>query len=221
MPRAVLLTRRATLFALLSAPAIARADEVAPPASARAPGHLASANPTSSSAAPSPPPSSRPPASGRPGSSADAPIDDACSDAAQAWAKGASQRAGLAITAVACPVGVVRLRVAGAGCDFEVARQGGFQRTADGAFGVSPIADLDWDKAPEPMKKAFAGILSALAQDPSLPIRTGTVVRHTDRERGGGGSMRIPLIAGAGVTAVTAIGLGIWWKRRKAKPASS
>jgi len=71
-----------------------------------------------------------------------------------AWATGASQHSGLVIAATACPAGVVRLQVAGAGCDFEVARARGFQRTADGKFGVSPIADLDWNQAPEPMKKA-------------------------------------------------------------------
>src|SRR5258706_8102734 len=86
-----------------------------------------------------------------PPSGSGAPIAEVCDASVAAWATGASQHSGLVISAAACPAGVVRLQVAGAGCDFEVAPARGFQRTADGKFGVSPIADLHWRQAPEPM----------------------------------------------------------------------
>lgn len=108
----------------------------------------------------------------------DARLD--CDEAVTAWTQRASARTGLTITPGGCPSGVVRLKVQGAGCDFEVRREGGFQRTADGSFGVSPIVDLDWDAAPEPMKKALAGLLAALAEDHALTVPTGRVRNHPE-----------------------------------------
>jgi hypothetical protein len=161
------------------------------------------------------------PPGGAPPSASGAPAAEACDPGVAAWAKNASVHAGLTISAVACPTGVVRLQVAGAGCDFEVAPARGFQRTADGKFGVSPIADLNWDVAPEPMKKALAGVLAALAQDPSLPIREGDPVRHAGPEAMPLGSRRNQIIAGsAGGALVVAAAVGFWLKRRRDKAAS-
>lgn len=149
-----------------------------------------------------------------------------CDDATRAWAERASKRTGLAITAVACPSGVVRLEVAGAGCDFEVRRDGGFKRTADGKLGVSPIANLEWEVAPEPMKEALAGLLSALAEDPSLPIPTGAVRYRADGEVAGGakglGSRRTQMIAFAGVmAALGALAFGLRRLRKRKPPSPS
>jgi len=170
--------------------------------------------PTSSAAAPAPTGSAAAPA----GSSAPTPAPagsaqhaaDVCNDAVEAWAKAASRRTGLTIHPVACFVGLVRVEVAGAGCDFELTRNTAFQRTKDGAFGVSPIVNLDWSTAPEPMQKALAGLLSALEQDPSLHIRTGD-------ERG---VRAVPIAIGAGVLVSAALAAA-WLKRRKGKPAAT
>jgi hypothetical protein len=97
--------------------------------------------------------------------------DDLCNERVLAWAKAASERAGSSILAASCVLGTVRLQVAGAGCDYAVTRGEGFARTPDGAFGVSPIVNLDWDTAPDAMKRGLAGVLGALAEDPSLPTR--------------------------------------------------
>ena len=105
--------------------------------------------------------------------------------------------------------------VVGAGCDFEVSRERGFQRSSDGAFGVSPIASLEWETAPAPMKKAFAALLTALAEDPSLPMGTG-------RNRPFKmlfGSQRNQIIAGAGLVVLVAAAFALWWKRRRSARA--
>ncbi|MFT3769673.1 MAG: hypothetical protein QM820_29910 [Minicystis sp.] len=144
--------------------------------------------------------------------------DGICDEAIRAWAAGASRRIGREVTPVGCPTGMIRFQIAGAGCDYEVTRTGGFQRTADGKLGISPIANLDWSQAPEPMKKGFADLLSALAADPSLPIPSGAVIRR----RAGGP----PLVLGmrptrlfarfaAGVLAAGA--LGFFWSRQKGR----
>jgi hypothetical protein len=163
-----------------------------------------------------------PPSAAAAPSGSAAPVADVCDPAVATWARDASQHTGLAITAAACPTGVVRLQVANAGCDFEVAAGRGFQRTADGKFGVSPIANLDWAVAPEPMKKALAGVLAALTQDPSLLIREGDPVRHGVEGPMLLGSRRNQIIAGsAGGAVVIAAGLGFWlMKRRRAKPVA-
>lgn len=150
-------------------------------------------------------------------------IPEPCDPAAAAWAKGASQHSGLDISALACPTGVVRLHVEGAGCDFEVSRARGFERTTDGKLGVSPIVNLDWSLAPAPMKKALAGVLAALAADPSLPIREGDPVRHADQGAMRLGSRHNQIIAGsAGGALVVAAGVGFWMmKRRRAKAVAS
>jgi hypothetical protein len=164
-----------------------------------------------------------PPTAGAPPSESAAPVADVCDAAVAIWTRDASQHTGLSITAAACPIGVVRLLVAGAGCDFEVAPARGFQRTPDGKFGVSPIANLDWAVAPEPMKKALAGVLAALAQDPSLPIREGDPIRHAAEGPLLLGSRRNQIIAGsAGGALLVAAGVGFWlMKRRRAKPAAA
>jgi hypothetical protein len=165
-----------------------------------------------------------PPGAAAPPSGSSAPPAEECDPAVAAWAKSASQQSGLAITAAACPTGVVRLQIAGAGCDFEVARGRGFQTTADGKFGVSPIANLDWTTAPEPMKKALAGVLAALTHDPSLPLREGEPVRHPPGE---GkvllGSRTNQILAGSGGGALlVAAGVGAWMmRRRRARPAAA
>ncbi len=162
------------------------------------------------------------PPGGAPPSASGAPAAEACDPGVAAWTKSASARTGLTIAAVACPVGVVRLQVTGAGCDFEVAPARGFQRTADGKFGVSPIADVNWDVAPEPMKKALAGVLSALAQDPSLTIRDGDPVRHGVETPMRLGSRRNQILAGsAGSALVVAAAVGFWLSRRRNKAASN
>ena len=164
-----------------------------------------------------------PPSAGAPPSGSAAPVVDVCDPAVATWTRDASQHSGLSITAAACPTGLVRLQVAGAGCDFEVAAGRGFQLTADGKFGVSPIANLDWTVAPEPMKKALAGVLAALAQDPSLPIREGDPVRQGAEGPMLLGSRRNQIVAGsAGGALVVAAGVGFWMlKRRRAKPAAA
>lgn len=140
-------------------------------------------------------------------------MDAACDEAIVAWTERASRRTGLAISPASCPFGLVRLAVAGAGCDFEVSRDHGFQRTEGGAFGVSPIVDLDWTTAPEPMKKAFAGILSSLAEDPTLPMgnkRPSPLLL---------GSRRNQIAAAAGLVALVAAAFALGWKRRRARRA--
>ena len=165
-----------------------------------------------------------PPGAAAPPSGSSAPPAEECDPAVAAWAKSASQQSGLAITAAACPAGVVRLQIAGAGCDFEVARGRGFQTTTDGKFGVSPIANLDWATAPEPMKKALAGVLAALTHDPSLPLRDGEPARHPPGE---GkmllGSRTNQILAGSGGGALlVAAGVGAWrMRRRRAKPSAA
>jgi hypothetical protein len=152
---------------------------------------------------------------------APATTDDGCDEAVVAWTTAASRRSGLTITASACPVGLIRLQVAGAGCDYEIVRQRGFQRTADGAFGVSPIANLDWSQAPEPMKKGLAAIVAGLEQDPSLPIRAGSVVRSSERgaiEARALRERRIRVFGGVAMAVLGLSGLGAWWKRRRARP---
>ena len=163
-----------------------------------------------------------PPGAAAPPSGSSAPPAEDCDPSVAAWARGASQQSGLSITAASCPAGVVRLQIAGAGCDFEVARGRGFQTTPDGKFGVSPIANLDWATAPEPMKKALAGVLAALAHDPSLPLRDGEPIRHPPGEGAVAlGSRRNQIIAGsAGGALLVAAGVGFWMmKRRRARPS--
>ncbi len=183
----------AALFLLLASSAAAHADEPARPALS----------------APAPPASSAP---------ARAPANgdtvSVCDEAIVAWIERASSRTGLTISPVACPFGLVRLQVTGAGCDFEVSRDRGFQRTEGGAFGVSPIVDMDWTTAPEPMKKAFTSILSALAEDPSLPMgnkRPSSMVL---------GSRRNQIAAGAGLVLLVAAAFVLWWKRRRRAPVA-
>ena len=147
-------------------------------------------------------------------------VEVPCDAAAVDWAKGASKRTGVAITTVACPGGVVRLAVAGAGCDFEVTHDRGFQRTPDGAFGVSPIADLDWSTAPEPMKKGLAALLAALVQDPSLQMSSAAPRPSTRVGMFATGRNR--LIVGAGSTLVViAAAVALGWKRRKSRGAGA
>ena len=136
-----------------------------------------------------------------------------CGDAVVEWAEGASSRTGLTITPVSCPLGLVRLKVAGAGCDFEVSRERGFQRTEGGAFGVSPIVDLDWTTAPEPMKKALTGILSALTEDPSLPMDNKRPSRLL-------GSRRNQIAAGSALVVIFAAAFALWSKRRRGAPSA-
>ncbi len=163
-----------------------------------------------------------PPGAAAPPSGSSAPPAEECDPSVAAWAKAASQQSGLTITAASCPAGIVRLQIAGAGCDFEVARARGFQTTPDGKFGVSPIANLDWTLAPEPMKTALAAVLAALAHDPSLPLREGEPVRHPPGEGGTAlGSSRNRIIAGgSGGALILAAGAFAWWmKRRRATPS--
>ncbi|MFO0756101.1 MAG: hypothetical protein U0359_06400 [Byssovorax sp.] len=195
-----------------AAASAAASASAAPAASAAAP-----AAPSASAAAPPPPAPAAPVASGSamPAPSASAPPsrDDLCADTVITWAKGASQRTGLTIAPVSCSPGIVRLSVAGAGCDFEVARGKGFQRTTDGTFGVSPIANLDWASAPEPMKKALAGLLTALSQDGSLLIPSGDPIYNADAGRFLGSRQNQIL---AGVAALLALGgVGFWLKKKK------
>ncbi len=196
----------AALFILLTLSTVARAEEP-PPGSA-----VLLAPPPVASGISAPPVAS---------TTHDAGLD--CDEAVVAWTKGASQRTGLTITPGGCPSGVVRLKIAGAGCDFDVRREGGFQRTPDGSFGVSPIVNLDWDVAPEPMKKALAGLLSALAEDRSLPISTGRVRNHPEGQRdieARFGSRRAQIAVGAAVIALLgAVVFGLRRRRRAAPPA--
>jgi len=140
--------------------------------------------------------------------------DDGCVDQVTTWTTAASRSVGLEITPVSCPGGLVRLKVQGAGCDFEVSREGGFKRTADGKFGVSPIVDLDWDAAPEPMKKGLASVLTALANDPGLPLAAGNAPRRVQPPQRLPGSRRAQLAVGGGSVAVFLAALAIWWRRR-------
>jgi hypothetical protein len=144
-----------------------------------------------------------------------APPNDLCASDVNAWAKAASASTGLDITAVSCVSGVVRLEVADAGCDYEVTRGEAFQRTADRALGVSPIVNVDdWSKAPEPMRKGLAGVLSALNHDASLQVPKGQKIYNgieQDVRR-----RRNRIIGGvAGAVAAAAL-IGVWLKRRKA-----
>lgn len=183
----------AALFLLLTSSAVAHADEAARPALS----------------APAPPASSAPPRA-----PANGDTDSVCDEAIVAWTERASRRTGLTISPASCPFGLVRLQVTGAGCDFEVSRDRGFQRTEGGAFGVSPIVDMDWTTAPELMKKAFTSILSALAEDPSLPM--GNKRPSSMRL----GSRRNQIAAGAGLVVLVAAALVLWWKRRRRAPAA-
>jgi hypothetical protein len=188
------------LLAMLAISPVARADEPPPRPTASAAG----------SAAPAPSGSSEP------AGAAPLGMDGACDAATTGWATRASQRTGLDISAVECPSGLVRLKVAGAGCDFEVRRDRGFQQTADKAFGVSPIANLDWTTAPEPMKKALSGLLSALTEDPTLKMGTGTVHRSGGRV-GIFGVWRTQIFIGAGVVLLAAAVVS----RLRKRPASA
>lgn len=204
MPRATLAARRATLLALLSLPSVAWADKAPPPPPPPPPPASGSPlppfepPPTDDRPKPPPPPPPRVPV-------------DVCEDAVAAWAKGASQRTGAAIAAVSCPGDLVRFKIEGAGCDYEVRRGGqGFQKTADGVFGVSPIVNRDWTTAPEPMKKGLAALLTALGQDGTLPIRPAPP------------KSKVPMAIGAGaaVAVAAAAGGAVWWRRKKkAAPA--
>jgi hypothetical protein len=193
MPGAALYVRWMATTALLLLSTAAHADGAQPPAGSGA---------------------ATPPAlSGSP-----AHTDDICNEVALKWAEAASARTGKTITPSACPAGLVRLSVASAGCDFEVRRREGFQRTADGAFGVSPIANLDWSTAPEPMKQGLAAVLAALTADPSIPIRSGTPVRSSEHAQASAIAARNNRIfVAAGALVLTAVAAGTWWRRRKAK----
>ena len=201
MPRAWRQVTCAASFAALTViagPGAVRADVPQPSPSASA----AQPSPSASAAAPSPPPARN-------------DLDGACDPAALTWAKGASQRSGLPISPSSCPNGGVRLVVAGAGCDFEVRRDRGFQRTPDGAFAVSPIANLDWGTAPEPMKKALAAIVAALAQDPSLPMGTGALAAHPEPVAGRLGSERnrLGLVTGVTLLSIASLAFYLRWRR--------
>ncbi len=205
----------AALFLLLTSSAATHADEPARPAlSAPAPSASSSplAAPSASSALPAAPAPSA--SSAPPRAPANGDTDSVCDEAIVAWTERASRRTGLAISPASCPFGLVRLQVTGAGCDFEVSRDHGFQRTEGGAFGVSPIVDMDWTTAPEPMKKAFTSILSALAEDPSLPM--GNKRPSSMRL----GSRRNQIAAGAGLVLLVAAAFVLWWKRRRRAPAA-
>jgi hypothetical protein len=182
----------AALFTLLTSAAAARADAPALPASAA---------PSAASAPPRAP--------------QDGDTDAACDEAVAAWTARASQRTGLAIVPATCPLGLVRLAVVGAGCDFEVSRDRGFQRTPSGAFGVSPIVSLDWDTAPPPMKTAFAGLLTALTEDPSLPMgqKRPSSLRWL-------GARSTQLAVGAGAALLAAGAAAFAWTRRKRRKAT-
>ncbi|MFS8067421.1 MAG: LPXTG cell wall anchor domain-containing protein [Byssovorax sp.] len=186
----------AALFLLLTSSAAAHADELSASSSP-----LAAPAPSASSAPP------RAPANGD--------TDSVCDEAIVAWTERASRRTGLTISPASCPFGLVRLQVTGAGCDFEVSRDHGFQRTEGGAFGVSPIVDMDWTTAPEPMKKAFTSILSALAEDPSLPM--GSNKRPSSLLLG---SRRNQIAAAAGLVLLVAAAFVLWWRRRRRAPAA-
>jgi hypothetical protein len=142
------------------------------------------------------------------------PVDDSC-DAVSAWATRASRRLGVELVPLACPVGRVRFKLAGAGCDFEVTRGTGFKLTADGAFGVSPIADLDWNTAPAPMGRGLASLISALERDPSLPIASEARWQRSAAPRSGLGARRYPIATGTGVAALCAGALWLWRRRRR------
>ncbi len=206
-------TKPAAAASILAPPAASSAA-VAPPAASSA--AVAPPSP-SASAAVAPPPSA---SAASPAPSSSVPVrDDLCADAVATWAKNASQRSGLAITPASCSAGIVRLAVAGAGCDFEVSYTRGFQRTPDGKIGVSPIANLDWKDAPEPMKKALAGILTALTQDSTLLIPAGEPVFGKPAETVFLGSRLNQALVGAGGLFGLAA-LGLWLKRRKGGPTS-
>ena len=115
------------------------------------------------------------------------------------------------ITAVSCPGGLVRFKVRDAGCDYEVTKGKGFQRTADGAYAVSPIANLEWETAPEPMKKGLATMMAALTKDPTLPI-TG-VTRRAPSPKAGPDQARQDKLAIGAAFLITAGALGFWWTR--------
>ncbi len=150
-----------------------------------------------------------------------------CSADVAAWAARASARSKMDVSAADCPRGVVRLHVAGAGCDFEVssAREAGFRRTADGAFGVSPIADIDWNEAPPAMKRALDGVVAALEADPSLGVPTGErVLGGTDsRDTGTPSLWRRPKLVSLAVVAVLALASVVYRlvRRRKVRAASA
>jgi hypothetical protein len=203
-----------TATALLLLSAAAHADVAPPPAASSA------SAPPAASSAPAPPAASSAPAPPA-ASGAPAHTDDVCDEAAIKWAAAASARTGKTITLAACPSGLVRLSVAGAGCDFEVRRREGFQHTADGAFGVSPIANLDWNTAPEPMKQGLAAVLAALAADPSIPIRSGHPMSSSEHAQAVATAARNNRIfVGAGALVLTAAAVGMWLRRRKTRGAT-
>ncbi|APR79815.1 Hypothetical protein A7982_05162 [Minicystis rosea] len=221
MSRRAIPIRCATVIVLLSTSLVARADLTAPPSSASA--TASAAAPPASSAAPpasakapaaSASSSASPPSSASPTGSARAPLHGLCDEKALAWAKGASTRIGREIEAVACPAGLVRLRVAGAGCDYEVNQRSGFARTADGAFSVSPIVDLDWATAPEPMRKGLSDILTALTQDPSLRMGTGEAAHRADQASV---PLQRPVYFAVGAALLSAGALAFWLSRRRSR----
>jgi hypothetical protein len=158
------------LAAVLATSAWGRA---APAPSASAPAPSASAPAPSASAEAGAPADMGPPRT----------RNEPCDDDVLGWAKRAGSRGGLTIEAVSCNAGLVRLSVGGAGCDFEVTHGKGFRQTRDGDFAVSPIVELEWDQAPEPMRRGLDTVVAALEQDPGLTIHTGAVVRRFAPEK--------------------------------------
>ena len=73
------------------------------------------------------------------------------------------------------------------------------------------------------MKKALAGLLTALTADPSLPIRSGDPFRHSGHGPTLLGSRRNQIIAGSvgGALVVAAGALAFSRKRRRGKTAVS
>jgi hypothetical protein len=64
-------------------------------------------------------------------------------------------------------------------------------------------------------------VLAALAADPSLTIREGEPMRHPPEGPMLLGSRRNQIIAGsAGGALVAAAAVGLWLKRRRARPAA-
>jgi hypothetical protein len=70
------------------------------------------------------------------------------------------------------------------------------------------------------MQKALAGILSALAADPSLKMGTG-VVRHGHRAGGIFGVWRTQVFVGAGLLLLGAAAVSQWRKRRAPAAAAA